>query len=123
MEPQSKLHLTCRCSGGQCRDSSRSRGTNAVIGEAKVCSVEQVEELGAELHTECLVDVEVLVQAGINRLIAWPDENVASGITKGVLSLRVFEAAYVVVRRQCSLTAGLIPIAQSIRPKECARVE
>ena len=88
MEPQGKLHLTCRCSGGQCRDSSRSGGTDAVIGEAEVCSIEQVEEFGTELHTKRLVDVEVLVQTGIDRLIAWPDENVTSGIAEGVLGRR-----------------------------------
>ena len=122
MEPQGKLHLTCRCSGGQCRDSSRSGGTDAVIGEAEVCSIEQVEEFGTELHTKRLVDVEVLVQTGIDRLIAWPDENIASGVAKGVLR-RVHEAVDIVVSRQRPLIARLIAIADAVRTKECAGVE
>jgi hypothetical protein len=28
------------------------------------------------------MDVEVLVQAGVDRRIAWPDENIAAGIAK-----------------------------------------
>ena len=57
----------------------------------------------------------VLALTGVDRLIAWPNQNIAPRIAKGVLG-RVHEATDVIVCRQRPLIARLTSITDAVRP-------